>query len=86
MTEWLLPIGYIEIFSNHPCNNLREWHFFKDGVRIVCVDDWHPYIYLYADILKQPHALGLRTCNFEILTEKLQELHQYMLINIKLLQ
>jgi len=57
---------------------VREWHFCKDGIRIVCVNDSEEYCYAYADVLKQPYALGLRTCRYEIGTNELEKLHDYI--------
>jgi hypothetical protein len=83
ITEWLLPLGYVEIFSNHPCLPIREFHFTKQGIRVICINDYEWYCYLYADILLQPYSLGLKTCRYSIGTDKLQELHQMMLQNIE---
>ena len=37
--EWLLPLNYTEIYSNHPCLPQREFHFIKNGIRVCCVND-----------------------------------------------
>ena len=86
ITEWLLPLGYVEVFRSHPCAEIKEWHFAKNGVRVICVGSHDKYCYLYSDILKQPHCLALRTSNFKIGTEKLEELQEYMEKNSEILK
>ena len=78
--DWLLPKGYTEIYKDD-----EGFHFSKDAIRVICVKHSNPYCYLYSDIVKLPHCLGLRTCNFEIGIDKLEELHEYMKVNEKLL-
>lgn len=85
ITSWLLPKGYVEIYNNHPCAKEREFHFSKNGIRIVCVNAIETYCYFHADILKQPHCLALRSMNFDLLSDNVDEMHQYMLDNVKLL-
>lgn len=47
ITEWLLPLDYVEIFSNHPFEYKREFHFIKDNIRVCCVNDSdEDYFYL----------------------------------------
>ena len=78
ISDWLLPKGYVEVFSNHPNAQDREFHFSKDGVRVVCIKSSENYCYLYVSIPKQPHNLGLKSGSFEIGTKKLDEVHEYM--------
>ena len=78
VTNWLFPIGYEEVYSNHPLSLIREFHFSKDGIRVVCVAEDNEYCYLNADIIKSPYCLSLKTGKFEIGTDKLEELHKYL--------
>jgi hypothetical protein len=84
ITDWLTPLGYTPIYDNHPCSKIREWHFSKEGIRVICVDDNSEYsggyCYLYADILKpEIYTVCIKTMKFPIGTEQLEKLHNYML-------
>ena len=86
ITGWLLPKGYVEIYNNHPCSKEREYHFIKDGIRVCCVNGiGEAYFYLHADILKQPHCLALKSMKYDLLTDKLDELHEYFKEHVELL-
>ena len=86
ITKWLEPLGYVPVFDNHPCTKPREFHFAKEGIRVICVDQInfdHAHCYLHADILLNPYPLALKTCKYDIGTWELKELHKLMLKNIK---
>ncbi len=76
--DWLLPLGYEPVFSNHPSMNPREFHFSLDGTRIVCViggSKSHSYCYVHKDVVSVTPAIALKTGKFEIGdTDKLHEL------------
>ena len=86
ITVWLLPKGYSEIYSNHPCLVDREFHFCKNGIRVICVSSHEDYCYLYIDILKEPYNLALKTGKFEIGTNELEKIHKYIKTNSDLLR
>ena len=87
ITGWLLPKGYVEIFSNHPCSKEREYHFIKDGIRVCCVNGTgEVYFYLHADVLKTPHCLALQSMKYKILSDELDELHEYFKLHAELLE
>ena len=94
ITEWLVPLGYVPVWDNHPCIKPREFHFAKEGIRVICIDKYHgddkdrgwsdAYYYLHADILLNPHSLSLKTCKYDFVEKgKLEELHKLMLKNVK---
>jgi hypothetical protein len=85
ISDWLLPKGYVEVFSNHPNAQVREFHFSKDGVRIVCPESYEEYCYLSISVTKCPHNLNLRSGLFGIGSDRLDEMHEYMKSNAKLL-
>jgi len=85
ITDWLIPKGYGEVYSNHPLAKDREFHFSKDGIRVICVNSSEEYCYVYKDILKRPYALGLRTGRFEIGTDELEKAVEYVKTNSRLL-
>lgn len=37
--KWLLPKGFVKVFENHPNASQREFHYSKEGVRIICIFD-----------------------------------------------
>jgi hypothetical protein len=78
ITDWLLPKGYVKVFANHPSEKDREFHFMKDGVRVICVAASEEYCFVSKDIMKSPHNLSLRTGRFEIGTDELDALHEYV--------
>jgi hypothetical protein len=83
ITNWLVPKGFTEVYSNHPLSEKREFHFSKEGVRVICVEDFQDYCYLHADVLKNPFNLAIKTGKYEIGTEKLDELFDYVSENRK---
>ena len=87
ITEWLLPLGYVEIFKNHPSMEVREFHFIKDRVRVICViKGTEIYCYLYADAIKLINIVSIQGMKVPIGTDKLQELHNEMVINLNKLE
>lgn len=88
ITDWLLPKGYTEVYSNHPCLETREFHFSKNYVRVICVKSpTETYCYLYADIMKPQFNLALTTSSlYDIGTDKLDELLKNMIFNVNLLE
>jgi len=79
ITSWLLPKGYEEIYQNHSSCEEKEFHFIKDGVRVVCVSGTSKYCYLCIDILKLSHNLTLKTNKFIIGSIELDPLHSQLL-------
>jgi len=89
ITEWLVPNGYTEVYSNHPLCKDREWHFSKDAVRIICIMSLgsENYCYLHKDIIVTPEPLSLRTGRFSIGNNYVFEyLHKYMLDKSSLIE
>lgn len=85
ITDWLLPLGYVEVFKNNELQRPCRIDFQKEGVRVVCIlDVGFPSCYLHMDILL-PEAISIRTMNYSICTPKLNELHNYLIKNSKLL-
>ena len=76
VSDWLIPLGYFEIFNNHPTINPREFHFIKDGVRVVCVNAYEPYCYLHKDIINLNKSV--RTVKYSISFSSLLEIHNEM--------
>jgi uncharacterized protein YodC (DUF2158 family) len=85
MNDWLLPKGYTEIFSNHPNIPIREYHFIKDGVRVICVNDFEPYCYLHIDILTPPNYNALISSRHGLLFTDLEKEHKNISDRAKLL-
>jgi len=85
ITEWLLPLGYTEHYANHPAKEDREFHFIKDGIRVVCVSSFEEYCYLHSDILNHPYGISLKTGRYALGTNLLGELHNMMINNSNLL-
>lgn len=83
ISDWLLPLDYTEVFSNHPLSLIREFHFAKDGIRVICVHSDDEHCYLHSDILKLPHPLALRTMKFDIGFSELTSVHEYLLTHAK---
>lgn len=84
VNDWLLPIGFVEVFSNHPDLQIREFHFSKDGVRVVCVINLvnkETYCYLQNDILMLPYPMAIKTGHFKIGSEDVEKVFE--LIKIK---
>ena len=89
ITEWLVPNGYVEVFSNHPLSKDREWHFSKDGVRVICVmsPGSENYCYLHKDISITPEPVSLRTSRFTVGNNYVIEyLHKFMLNKSSLIE
>lgn len=66
VVAWLKPLGFSEIYSNHPLSEIREFHFIKDGVRVCCINDSTPYCYLQNDILELVPHVSLRSGQYKI--------------------
>lgn len=77
---WLLPKGFVEIFSNHPLSEIREVHFIKDAVRIKCYFDSNTIFYcqLQSSISYKP-ILHIISQKFEIGDEEVFEVHRRIL-------
>lgn len=80
INSWLVLLGYEEIYSNHPSSAIREWHFIKNNIRVVCVKSYgdKQYCYLYCDVLQLKQTLSFQTNKFEIGTNKIEELQKFM--------
>lgn len=74
VTEWLLPLGYQAIYSNHPAEKVREFHFIKDGVRVCCINSWNPHCYLQNDVLSITPPVSLRSGQYKIGFDTIEEL------------
>ena len=61
--DWLLPKGYVECYKNFQGT---EYHFIKDGVRVVCVDDFSQHCYLSISILSEVASMDLKTQKYPI--------------------
>jgi hypothetical protein len=62
ITNWLLPLGYLECFKRD-----NEFHFIKDSIRVVCVfEGSNSYFYLNYDILMTPYSYGFISCRYHI--------------------
>ena len=63
ISEWLTPKGFSIIFENHPNNPEREYHYIKDGIRIICTNNAKEgsshvnQCYLHKDLINQRTAL-----------------------------
>lgn len=79
VTAWLKPLGFAEIYSNHPAEKIREFHFIKDGVRICCINSWNKYCYLQNDILALTPHVSLRSGQYQIGFESVLELVNILL-------
>jgi len=85
--EWLLPLGYKEIYRiPHPNENKEEVHFIKEKIRVVCKKEG-PYecCHLHMDIFKEPFAFSIKTGNYKIETKELKKLHQFVTDQYKLI-
>ena len=80
ITEWLLPKDYKEVYSNHPLSENREFHFSKDGIRVVCKRnvDGVSFFYLQKDILELEKPLSIRTANYNLKDKDLDILHNFI--------
>lgn len=84
VSTWLMPLGYKEIFSNHPNSTIREFHFAKDGIRVVCVTDFQydkeGYCYLLNEIygFEDKVVFSLRTDKIRIESSNLESLHVFL--------
>lgn len=80
INSWLLPLGYVEIYSNHPCENIREYHFAKDGVRVCCVNaPYESYCYLHCDCIKTRPFVAIITGRYKLNLPYINILHKYIL-------
>ena len=53
ITEWLLPLGFVEVFKNHDVEKPRRFDFSGYGVRVQCFfDGIESWFELYYDDLK----------------------------------
>jgi hypothetical protein len=91
ITNWLLPNGYTETYSNHPLSKERRWDFIKDGIRVVCIFPTHSpkesYCYLHKDIIITPEPLSLVTGRFSIGNNYVIDyLHKYMITKSSLIE
>jgi len=77
--DWLRPLGFTEIYTNHPAEKVREFHFIKDGVRVCCVNAWNPHCYLQNDILAVTPHVSLRSGQYKIGFEEVQNLVNILL-------
>lgn len=67
INEWLLPLGYKEIYSNHPCLPNREFHFIKNGIRVCCVnDDMDEYYYLSSIRWTTPDTMSVQSGKYSL--------------------
>lgn len=86
-TQWLTPMGYVEIYKNHSSSKIREFHFIKDKIRAVCIFDNQPYVYLHADIVSDEYPMSLKLGKFHIGdTAKLNAMLTYLKRKLELLK
>jgi hypothetical protein len=87
ITGWLLPLGYIETFTNHPLSSEREWHFIRNGVRVKCFKtESKEYCYLSYDMLTLPIPLTVITPKIAIEDKILHTIHQYLLDHVYIIE
>ncbi len=64
ITSWLLPLGFTEVYKNHPNISPRIFHFIKNKIRVVCTNESvHDQCYctLYVDIMSTQPMFALQT-------------------------
>lgn len=83
--DWLLPLDYTLIYSNHPASQYREYHFIFDKIRVCCVAGPEEYCYLHGDIFEHPHPLGITSGRYSIGTPDLKAIHQSIKKKIELI-
>lgn len=80
ISDWLTPKGFVETYSNHPLFDEREFHFIKDGIRVINVIDSSggEYCYLQEDIFgiaySNSRTISLKTERLKILTPELDSI------------
>lgn len=76
--NWLVPLGFIETFKNHPALVIREFHWIKDGIRICCVYDSNneSYCYIHADIMLV-NPISIQSMKYSIGDPKAIEIHKW---------
>lgn len=72
ITEWLLPLGYIECFRQTTQAG-QEYHFIKDRVRVVCFKE---YCYLSIDLLHKPVPVTVKSGRYNLGTARLDFVHE----------
>jgi hypothetical protein len=80
---WLIPLGYVEVFANHPNERYRQFHFIKDGVRLVCVLDRYKTIkeavcYFSSDVFTHPYYVSITSHKLPLFTEELETLSKFI--------
>ena len=76
--DWLEPKGFTQVYSNHPLEFIREFHFYKDGIRIKCIRGSEEYCTCYVDVVKSPFSLSLESEKFEVGSDRLEEFYETM--------
>ena len=71
VTDWLLPLGYIKIFQNHPSLELRQFDFIKDQIRIQCfMDKSEGNYYKLSKTIYIKHTSSLISGKYSLDTDK----------------
>lgn len=65
--SWLVPLGFVEIFKNHPCLSKPRIDMIKYGIRVCCIKDRkEEYFYLNAEVYLKEEVLTLKTGKYFI--------------------
>jgi hypothetical protein len=84
---WLTPLGYVPAFENHPLTPIREYHYSREGVRVICVNDASdPHCYLHKDIMEGKFTYALVSRKYEIGFPELKSIHNMVKRKAKLTQ
>ena len=75
---WLTPLGYTLQFQNNESQEPREFHFIKDGIRVVCVNNKEPYCYFSNDILTNVFNYTVKSQRFHINTPEINTVIQQL--------
>lgn len=79
VSSWLYPMGYTDVYSNHPGLPIREFHFSKDGIRVICViSNIEEYCYLHKENLGEKYILSTASARFPIGFPEIEDLHEFI--------
>lgn len=81
--RWLKSLGYVEIFANHPNELIRQFHFIKNGVRLVCIIDIRKSIseavcYFSSDVFSHPYYVSITSHKLPLFTEELETMSKFI--------
>ena len=69
VAEWMSKENFKEVYrTNHPTETSNEIHYIGDGIRCVCVRNFHEeYAYLTSNtIARLPKSLSIMSSKFDI--------------------